>query len=471
MTKNASLTTQANTQQTNPQTTITQTTITLDNQSDSDTSQHLKGGDATRKGRFAAFQKWNFRQYFIGQTISSVGTWTQSLAVTWLVLELSNRSDQLGIAMALQFLPMLFLGAPAGVLADKFDNRRLLLSTSTVSGLLALSFAILVDTGHVTIGWIYALTLMLGVVLAIERPVMQAIVYQLVGPDLLPNAVAANSTIASVSRLFGPALAGGLIGTIGVAACFYVNAASYLIIIGTLITFKKAELVDRPLLGQTRGKLREGFAYVRSHREVRRPIVVMAVVGTVAYNFQTTFPSMVRFGFHLGAGSVGTAMSVSAIGSIIGGAYIAGVKPHPRRTLAIALAGLGVSCLALSITPGFWSFVAVSIVLGFASASFQSVNTVVLQQTTEPSMQGRVMALHQMAWFGTTPIGALFMGWVIHVSSPRLPFVLGGLSALGCAAVVIGRRSDLVATPIGLQGEAVLNPAAPTPINSSVPSA
>lgn len=166
----------------------------------------------------------------------------------------------------------------------------------------------------------------------------------------------------------------------------------------------------------------------------------MSVVGTVAYNFPTTFPSMVRFGFHRGAGSVGIAMSVSAIGSIVGGIYIAGVKPHPRRTLALSLAGFAVSCLALSVAPGFWPFVAMSVVLGFASASFQSVTTVVLQQATEPAMQGRVMALHQMALFGTTPLGALLIGWIIQATSARVPFALGGLTALICAAAIQGPR-------------------------------
>jgi len=393
----------------------------------------------TSTSRFAAFGNRNFRLYFIGQTISSIGTWTQSLAVVWLVLELTNRADRLGIATALQFIPMLLLGAPAGVLADKIDNRRLLVATSAASGLLALAFGVVVATGSVTIWWIYALTLLLGFVLAVERPAMQAILYQLVGPELLPSGVAANSTINSFSRLIGPAIAGVLIATVGVNACFFINAASYLVVIGALVALRSSELVSRPLVGRAKGKLREGFAYVRSHPDVARPLLVMTVVGTVAYNFQTTFPSMVRFGFHRGAGSVGTAMSVSAIGSIIGGIYIAGVKPHPRRTLAIVLAGFAMGCLALSITPGFWPFVAVSIVLGFASASFQSVNTVVLQQATEPSMQGRVMALHQMAWFGSTPVGALLMGWVIQISSPRVPFALGGLAALVCAAVVIGR--------------------------------
>ncbi|MEO6158288.1 MAG: MFS transporter, partial [Ilumatobacteraceae bacterium] len=190
--------------------------------------------------------------------------------------------------------------------------------------------------------------------------------------------------------------------------------------------------------------LREGFAYVRDHPEVARPLVVMSIVGAIALNFPTTFPSMVRFGFHRGAGAVGAAMSVSAIGSILGGIYIAGIKPDSRRTLALALTGFGAACVALGVMPSYWTFVAMSIVLGFASASFQSVNTVVVQQGTEPSMQGRVMALHQTALFGSTPIGALLMGWVIHVSSPRLPFLLGGISAMLCAAFVIGRPAHRV---------------------------
>jgi MFS family permease len=405
-----------------------------------DTKTAAPSKTASSSRRFAAFDNRNFRLYFVGQTISSIGSWTHALAVTWLVLELTNRSDRLGVTMALQFLPLLLLGAPAGVLADRFDNRRILVATSVVSGLIAATFAVVASTGHITMWWIYTLTLVLGIALAVERPAMQAILYELVGPGLLPSAVATNSTIASVSRLIGPAFAGALIATVGVEACFIVNAASYLVVIAALVALRSSELVHRPSIGRAKGKLREGFAYVRTHRDVARPLLVMTVVGTVAYNFPTTFPSMVRFGFHRGAGSVGIAMSVSAIGSIVGGIYIAGIKPHPRRTLAVALAGFAAACVALALAPGFWPFVAMSIVLGFASASFQSVNTVVLQQSTEPSMQGRVMALHQMALFGTTPIGALLIGWVIQVTSPRVPFALGGLTALACAAAVHGHR-------------------------------
>ena len=403
-------------------------------------------GASGASGRFAAFGNRNFRRYFIGQTISSVGSWAQALAVTWLVLDLTDRSDQLGIALALQFLPMLVLGAPAGVLADRLDNRRILLATSAASGVLALAFGMVVATGNVTIWWIHGLTFSLGLVLAVERPAMQAMLFQLVGRELLPNAVAVNGTINSVSRLVGPAVAGALIATVGVTVGFVINAGSYVVVIIALLSLRSGELIPRPTIGSTKGKLREGFAYVRTHPDVARPLTVMAVVGAMALNFPTTFPSMVRFGFDRGAGSVGAAMSVCAVGSILGGIYIAGIEPEPRRTLAVALAGFGAACAALGLMPSYWTFVAMSVLLGFASASFQAVNTVIVQQATEPSMQGRVMALHQTALFGSTPIGALLMGWIIHVWSPRLPFLLGGVSAATCAVFVLVRPSRRVAT-------------------------
>jgi len=390
--------------------------------------------------RFAAFRHDGFRRYFAGQVISSVGTWLQALAVTWLVLDLTGRSDRLGVAVALQFLPLLLLGAPAGVLADRVDDRRLLIATSALSGLLAVGFGVAVSTGAADLRLIYGLTFLSGLVLAVERPAMQALLFQLVGRDALPSAVAANSTIASVARLVGPALGGAMVALTGVASCFYANAASYAVVLVALASIRRGGLVPRPT-GTRAGSLRAALAYVRTRPEVGRPLVVMAVVGLVALNFQTTFPSMVRFGFDRGAGAVGTAMSVSAIGSILGGLYAAGITPNPRRTLGLVLVGFSVVLVVFAAAPSYPSFVVLGIPLGFASACFQSIDTVAVQQATEPSMQGRVMALHQMAWYGSTPIGAVAMGWVVQASSPRAPFVLGGLAALGCAAWSSLRRA------------------------------
>lgn len=387
--------------------------------------------------RFVAFHHPNFRRYFVGQVISSVGSWLQALAVTWLVLDTTGRSDRLGIAVALQFLPMLVLGAPAGVLADRVDNRRLLIVTSALSGVVALVFGLVVSAGATDLWVVYGLTLALGMILAVERPAMQALLFQLVGREVLPSAVAANSTIVSMSRLVGPALGGAMIAATGLASCFYANAASYVVVLAALATIDRRALVPRPATGRARGGIREALVYVRDRPDVRRPLLVMIVVGTIALNFQTTIPSMVRFGFDRGAGAVGAAMSVSAIGSVLGGLYIAGITPHPRRTLGIVLAAFGAALFAFAGAPSYLGFIVLSIPLGFASASFQSVDTVVLQQATEPSMQGRVMALQQMAWFGSTPIGALAMGWVIDATSPRVPFVLGGVAAAGCAVALL----------------------------------
>jgi MFS family permease len=384
--------------------------------------------------RFAAFQHSNFRRYFAGQVISSVGSWLQALAVTWLVLDVTGRGDRLGLAVALQFLPLLVLGVPAGVLADRVDNRRLLLVTSSVSAVLALVFAVIVSAGNPDLGVIYGLTLASGVVLAVERPAMQALLFQLVGRDALPSAVAANSTIVSVSRLVGPALGGVMVAVTGVASCFYANAVSFVIVLGALAAIDRNRLIPRPVGVRAAGNLRVALAYVRQRPDVRRPLIVMVVVGLVALNFQTTFPSMVRFGFDRGAGAVGTAMSVSAIGSILGGIYAAGITPNPKRSLATALSAFSVMLVVFAAAPSYPIFVALGIPLGFASACFQSIDTVAVQQATEPSMQGRVMALHQMAWYGSTPIGALVMGWVIENISPRAPFVLGALAAFACSA-------------------------------------
>lgn len=392
--------------------------------------------------RFAAFQHRNFRRYFVGQVISSVGTWLQALAVTWLVLDLTGRSDRLGFAVALQFLPLLLLGGPAGVLADRVDNRRLLMVTSTVSAALALSFGLVVSTGSADLGVIYALTFVSGLVLAVERPAMQALLYQLVGREALPSAVATNSTVVSVARLVGPALGGAMVAATGVASCFYANSVSFVVVLVALASIQRVDLVPRPLGARAGRNLRAAVKYVRQRPDVRRPLVVMAVVGVIALNFQVTFPSMVRFGFDLGAGAVGTTMSVSAIGSILGGLYAAGITPNPRRTLGLASAGFGLMLLVFAAAPNYLTFVLLGVPLGFASACFQSINTVAVQQATEPSMQGRVMALHQMAWFGSTPIGAVAMGWVIQAVSPRAPFVLGGIAAIACAVALARATGD-----------------------------
>jgi MFS family permease len=397
-------------------------------------------GRADQPGRFAAFEAWNFRAYFLGQLVSTIGTWMQTFAQGWLVLKITDSSAQLGVTVALQFIPLLLFGAHAGVLADRIDNRRLLVATSMSGGLLALGLGLLTQTGHASILVIDAFALGFGCVTAVERPAMQAIVFQLVGVERLASAVGINGIINTAARLVGPSIAGVLIATAGIATCFFVNASSYLVVIGALVLLRQRELVERPLRAKGAGGLREGLHYVRSNPDVLRPLVVMAVVGTLAYNFQTTIPSMVKFGFGRGAGSVAAVMSISAIGSIAGGLVVAGLRLDPRRSLAVSLVGLAVGLLMFGAAPNYAWFVVVCLPLGFVSSSFLTVDATVLQQATDPAMQGRVMSLHQIAWFGSTPIGALLMGWLIQATSTRVPFFVGSASALVCGAAIVVRR-------------------------------
>ena len=402
-----------------------------------------------RPRRLAAFDHWNFRAYFVGQLLSSIGTWMQTFALGWLVIDLTERSGLLGVTVALQFLPLLLFGAQAGVLADRVDNRMLLVGTSLCGLVLGAGLGVLVWSGHATIWWIYLFAGAFGVVSAIERPAMQAILFQLVGPERLTSAVSINGIINTAARLVGPSIAAAIIALWSIAGCFFVNAVSYIVVIAALLALRIAELVDRPRRAKGAGGLREGFDYVRAHPDVARPLLVMAVVGTLAYNFQTTIPSMVRFGFDRGSASTAAVMSLSAIGSITAGLVVAGLRLNPRTSLALSCFGLAFGMVLFGAAPSYAFFVAACIPLGFLSSSFLTIDATVLQQATDPAMQGRVMGLHQIAWFGSTPIGALLMGWLIEVSSPRAPFFVGAASALVCGVLVVARgrgRATVVQT-------------------------
>ena len=340
-----------------------------------------------RQNRFAAFESWNFRSYFVGQIVSTSGTWMQTFAQVWLVLQITDSSGHLGVTVALQYIPLLLFGAHAGVLADRIDNRWLLIATSFAGGLLALGLGVITQTGNASTWVIDAFALAFGCVTALERPAMQAIVFQLVGAERLASAVGINGIINTAARLVGPSIAGLLIATAGIATCFFVNAASYLVVIGALLFLRKRDLVARPLRAKGAGGLREGLRYVRSNPDVSRPLVIMALVGTLAYNFQTTIPSMVKFGFGRGAGSVAAVMSISAIGSIAGGLVIAGLRLDPRRSLAVSLIGLAIGLALFGAAPNYAWFVAVCLPLGFVSSSFLTVNATVLQQATDPRLR------------------------------------------------------------------------------------
>lgn len=392
--------------------------------------------DAGTPGRFVAFGARNFRLYFGGQVLSTIGTWSQTLAVTTLVLGLTGKSAQLGLTIALQFVPMLLLGAVAGVVADRIDNRRILLVTSLVQGLLAATYGVLAHTGHISVLTIDALTACFGIVLAFERPTMQAFVPQLVPDEHAHSAIAMANTVNGTARMAGPALAGFLVTHAGVTACFFVNAASFGIVFAALAVMRAREIRGRQMLDRTKGGIRAGVRYVAANRAVWVPIGVMLVIGTAAYNFLVTVPSIIEFTFHRGADAMGLVFGVSSVGTLLG-AYVAARHLPTMRNVAGSLVVMAVALTSLGLAPSFPWFVASMVPMGMSSAYLQAMLVSTLQHASEPVMRGRVMALYQIAWQGTTPIGTPLMGLLAQLTSSRVPFVVAAVAAAACAVPLV----------------------------------
>jgi MFS family permease len=271
------------------------------------------------RATFSSLKNRNYRLYFTGQIISVSGTWMQRLAQAWLILSLThNNGFALGIESGLQFLPMLLFGAWGGVIADRFDKRRILYATQIAAGLLALGLGTIVAVGAATVFLDYLFSVLLGFVNVFDNPARQTFVMEMVGREELPNAVGLNSVVMNSSRIVGPAIGGIVIEIVGLAPCFFLNAASYVAVLLALHMMRAEELRPVPVVPRAKGQLREGFRYVWSDRLVRTPLIMMAVIGTLAFNFQVVISLMSTETFSLGAGGLGALLSVMGAGAVLG---------------------------------------------------------------------------------------------------------------------------------------------------------
>ena len=388
-----------------------------------------------------ALKNRNFRVFFVGEVISTVGSWMQMLAQGWLVLEITGSGQALGITLALQTLPILVIGAWGGVIADRVDNRRLLAVTAVLGMAQAIALGVMEATGNVTIHWIYFFALVLGVVTAFDRPAMQAMNYELAGPDDLPSAIGIASTINSGGRLLGPALAGILIATVGMAPVFFLNAVTFAAVVVAVVLIRADEMFPRAT-HLTRARLRDGLSYVWHQPTLRLTMAVMAVVGTFAYNFAIMVPSMIRFEFDASPVALGIVQAVGGVGSVIGGLAAGSLYRPTTRVLGLVAVVFG-ACIALTaLAPGLALFAVLWLPLGISSAVFSTVDQTVLQRESAPEYQGRVMSLFTIAWMGTTPIGGLIAGAVIDEWSARVALGVGAAATLlsGLVAVAVSRR-------------------------------
>lgn len=387
---------------------------------------------------FRSLRVRNYRLYVCGQIISLTGTWMQRVAQDWLVLELSHDSGTaLGVVTALQFTPTLLLGMWGGVLADRYDKRRLLMVAQTVMGLQALALGLLNATGAVALWHVFLLAALLGTTSAVETPVRQSFAVEMVGRDDLANAVSLNSATFNSARIIGPAVAGLMINWIGTGPVFLVNAASVIAVITGLTMMRPSELYRSPAVPRAKGQLREGLRYVRSRADLMVPMLLVFVVGTFGLNFQITLALMAKEVFNRGAGSYGLLSTSLAVGSLTG-ALLSGLrKRRPRLRLLLAAAfGFGLLEALTGLMPTYLSLALLLVPTGAAALTFTIAANSGVQMASEPTMRGRVMALYLLCFLGGTPVGAPMIGALAQHFGARTSIVAGGIVSAAFAVAV-----------------------------------
>jgi MFS family permease len=388
---------------------------------------------------FKSLGIFNYRIYFFGAFVSNIGTWMQRTAQDWIVLTKLTNHDAaaVGFTLALQFGPQLLLMPVSGLIADRVDRRKLLMVTQVCMGLLSVGLGLIVVANVATLWEVYLFAFGLGVVAAIDAPVRQSFVSELVPEKRIPNAVALNSASFNGARLIGPAVAGVLIAVVGSGSVFLLNAATFLAMLAALLLMRPAELNKHPKAARERGQIRAGWRYVGGRPDIIVVLVMVFLVGTFGLNFPI-YTSTMALQFNQGANGYGVLSSVMAIGSVLG-SLLAARREKPRLfVLTLASAGFGFSLLAAALMPTYWSFALVLIVVGLSSLTMITSANAYVQTTTTPAMRGRVIALYMAIFVGGTPLGAPIIGWVANAAGPRWAMAAGAASGLLAAAVAIG---------------------------------
>ncbi len=388
---------------------------------------------------FGSLRIRNYRLYASGQVVSLVGTWMQRIAQDWLVLTLSHGNAlALGVVAALQFTPML-LSPWAGVLADRYDKRRLLIGVQAGLGTCALALGLLDVTGLVALWQVYLLAAVLGGFSAMDSPVRQAFAVEMVGREVLPNAVALNSMTFNAARIVGPAVAGVMVAAVGTGWVFLVNAASFLAVITGLLVMDPTTLHAPARLARGRGQLREGLRYVRHRPDLVLVLVLVFCVSTFGLNFYLTLALLARNVFGRGAESYGLLSTLMAVGSLAGAAVAARRVGRPRLRLVIGSGAVFGLCTSLvGVMPSYLATGLMLIPTGMAALTFTTAANSTVQLSVSPSMRGRVMGLYMLVFLGGNPVGGPVLGWIAGMFGARAPVLFGGLVALVSVLVCAG---------------------------------
>ncbi|MDN3359114.1 MFS transporter [Actinomadura sp. DC4] len=407
-----------------------------------------------RRRTFDSLTDRNYRVYFLGSAVSVSGTWMQRVAQDWLVLQLTHSGFALGISSALQFAPVLVLGAWGGAVVDRVDRRRILLVTQFASAVLAGALGVVSATGLATIGLVYALTLGLGVVTVFDSPARQTFVAEMVGTDKIMNAQSLYSTVNNCGRLVGPAFAGIVIAWLGVSAAFGLNALSFVAMIVALASVDVGGLRHVRPMARAPRQVREGPAYLWSHRDLRESLLLVAVVGVFGQNFRVVLPLLAQDTYRGGAQSYGYLTAALGLGAVIGALGSATRRRSSLRGLLLACVVFGVVNLVAAVMPSFPLALVAVVGVGGANLVFNNVARSLMIIRSAPEMRGRVMALFNIVYLGSTPIGGPIVGWACGAWGARSGFAIAAVSAIAAAAVLLlasrgssTRRRDRAAPP------------------------
>ena len=393
-----------------------------------------------RSGAFRALRHRNYRLYFFGQLTSLAGTWMQSAAQSWLVLKLTDSSLMLGVVSFAQFLPILLVGVFAGVIVDRVDRRRMIITTQTLLMLSAFTLAALTWSGAVRVYHVIALAAFNGTIGSFDMPGRQSFVVEMVGQEDLGNAIALNSMMFNGARMIGPAIAGLLIAWLGTAACFFLNGVSFLAVIWSLTQMEipaRTMAAMAPMLTQ----VREGLNYIWRHRPILYQMVLSAVNNGFGNQYLVLIPLFARDLLHGGARGYGFLVAAQGLGSVVGAATLASrVSTRGMRNnliLGLLLSGIGI--LAFGTSRWMWLSLLAQFVVGAGLTNFRASNNTLVQLFVSDELRGRVMSCYQLASVGMTPLGSLEVGYLGSRLSPRIAVGICGSVTLACALALVTR--------------------------------
>ncbi|MHB8511776.1 MAG: MFS transporter [Actinomycetota bacterium] len=388
---------------------------------------------------FSSLRVRNFRLFTIAQVVSISGTWMQTVAQALLVYSLAKSQAALamGFVVALQFLPTALIGMWFGLLSDRKDKRKILVWTQSLMGVLAVVLGVLTLTHTVQLWMVYVLAILLGIVTAADTPARQAFVMEMVGRDEVANAIGLNSAVFNSGRIIGPALAAVAIGVGGLSIAFLLNGVSYVFPVIALLMMNRSQLERAQAPKRERGMLRKGVSYAWRTRKVRRVILMMTVISTIAFNYSVTVPLLGLDTFHGGTLTVGLLLAFTATGGLIGALWTAHRARPTQRLLAMSALIFGAFMLGVAFAPSVVLAGLFLVVAGGASMAFITTANSTLQLETPANMRGRIMAIYVLVFLGSTPVGAPIIGWICQHYGARSGFAVGAIATLVTAAIAI----------------------------------